>query len=54
MQLQSASGRGGIDALVQAHEAHAQGLQLVQQGDQVLEVAAQAIESPADQDIDEP
>ena len=54
MHLQLARRGGGVDAFPQADERHAQGLELVEQGDQVLEAAAQAIQPPAHQDIEPP
>ena len=42
----------GVDALVQADKRHAEDRQFIEQGDEVLEVASEAVESPADEDID--
>ena len=51
VHLQFAGWSGRVDALLQADEGHAEGLQLVQQRDQMAEIPAQPIQSPADQDV---
>ena len=48
MHLQLAGWRRRVDALLQADERHAQRLELVEQGDEVLQAAPQLIEPPAD------
>jgi hypothetical protein len=52
LQLPSRCGR--VDPLVQGHERDTERVQLLEQGDQVSKVAAQAIESPDDQHIKPP
>jgi hypothetical protein len=48
-------GRGcGVNAFCQANECHAERLEIFEQRDQVLQIAAQAIEPPAHHDIEAP
>ncbi len=48
-------GRGrSVDPFRQRDKRHAEGLELVEQGHQVFQAAAQPVQSPADQDIEPP
>lgn len=54
MHLKFPRRRRRVDPLCQRHERDTQRLKVVQQGDQVLEAAAQPVEPPTNQDIDAP
>lgn len=49
--MQAAGWGRGVDAFAQAHEHDPQGLQFVNQGDQVPEVPADSIQSPAQEQV---
>jgi hypothetical protein len=52
VHLQVAGRRRGVDALRQTDERHAEHLEFLQQRDQMLQVASEPIEAPADDDIE--
>jgi len=52
VHLQLAGGCGGVDPFGQADACDAEGPQVVEQGDQMLQVPTEPIETPADQDIE--
>jgi len=52
VHLEPASRRRGVDAFVQRDERDAERLQIIEQRDQVLQVAAEAIELPGDDRIE--
>jgi hypothetical protein len=52
MQHKPAGRARSVDALAQRHESDADGLQLIEQQDQVPQIAAQPIEPPAHQDVE--
>jgi hypothetical protein len=54
VHLQPSCGRRSVDPLRQADECHAERLQLVEQRDQVLETASEAIQPPDHHDIESP
>jgi len=54
VHLQLAGWRRRVDALRQADERNPQRLQLVEQRNQVLQIASQSIEPPADQHVEPP
>src|SRR5713101_5221755 len=51
VELQFSRGRRAIDALAQTHERDAHRLKLLEQRDEMFQVAAEAIESPAHDDV---
>ena len=51
MELQLAGWRRRIDALSEGHERDAQGLQLLEQCDQVLQATPEAIKAPAHDNV---
>ena len=51
VHLELAGRRRGVDALGQTHERNAERLQLLQQRDQVLQVASESIKPPANQHV---
>jgi hypothetical protein len=54
VQLQLAGRRGGVDAFVQADERHADRAQFLEQDHEVAQVPPEAIEPPAEQDVELP
>ena len=46
VHLELAGGCGGVDPLVQRHERDSQRVEFVEEGNQVLQIAAQPIEAP--------
>jgi hypothetical protein len=54
VHLEFSGGRRGVDAFSQADERDSERLQVLQQSDQVLQVATEPIESPAHDDIEFP
>ena len=52
VQLKPPGGRRAVDALVQADERHADDVQLVQERDQVPEVAPKSVEADYDEHVE--
>jgi len=52
VQLQAPGWRGRVDPLIQRHETHPQRRQLVQDIEQVLQAAPEAVQTPADDDVE--
>ena len=54
VELKSTSGCRAVDALAQRHERDADGLHVLQQRDEVLQIAPESVQTPDHQDIESP